>query len=47
MIANLGFDLRNLRESADYRNPYPGVLSADVNRALVISAAMIAWLNEQ
>lgn len=47
VIANLGFDLRNLRESADYRNPYPGVLSADVNRALVISAAMIAWLNEQ
>lgn len=46
-ISNLGFDLRDLRESADYRNPYPGILATDMNRALVISAAIILWLSEQ
>jgi hypothetical protein len=44
-IAKLGFDLKNARVGADYRNPFPGNLSSEVKDAIANSAAIIALLN--
>ncbi|MCA9862519.1 MAG: HEPN domain-containing protein [Thermomicrobiales bacterium] len=47
-IANLGYDLKDARVWADYRNPYPGPdhLASDVDKAIANSVAIIALLRE-
>lgn len=46
-IAKLGFDLKDARVSADYRNPFPGDLTSEVADALADAALIIALLQER
>lgn len=46
-IAKLGFDLKDTRVGADYRNPFPGDLANEVKDALSNSAAIVALLRHE
>lgn len=45
-IAKLGFDLKDARVGADYRNPFPGNLANEVKDAIANSTAIITLLQE-
>ncbi|MCA9878596.1 MAG: hypothetical protein KC442_12465 [Thermomicrobiales bacterium] len=45
-MADLGFELRDTRVWADYRNPFPGNLTTEVDRTIATSATIIALLGE-
>ncbi len=46
VIAQLGFNLRDARVRADYKNPYPGNLASEANDAIAFSLAIITMLRE-
>ncbi len=46
VVAQLGFNLRDARVRADYKNPYPGNLDSEANDAIAFSIAMVTMLRE-
>lgn len=43
-VAKLGFDLKDARVAADYRNPFPGDLTREVIDAIADATSIIALL---